>query len=199
MRIKKTKKRLVLAPLLKPKRLDLNEHQLALHRLLSEISVGDLVFLEGEIHRSLPPGVLESRAHFRKGLRYYTPGDILSATGLSKQTVDKYVHGFLRIVRREGESTAEFNKRKMLADRPDAPLLENLPEVEGVDKFEVRLVSSRVLIFLILAPTQVRGAAAPALKQLRKLLSEASLLQAGRPRPIHQNSSVTSWEVSNGK
>jgi len=198
MKIKKAKKRLVPAPLLKPKRLDLNEHQLALHRLLSELSIEDLVFLEVEIHSSLPPGVLESRDHFRKGLRYYTPGDILLATGLSKQTVAKYIDGFLRIVRREGESTEEFNKRKVLADRPDAPLLANLPGVEGVDKYEVRLVSSRVLIFLILAPTQVRGAK-PLLTLLRKLLSEASVLQAGRPRPIHKNSSVTSWEVSNGK
>jgi hypothetical protein len=51
-----------------------------------------------------------------------------------------------------------------------------------------------MLIFLVLAPTQVRGDN-PELKQLRKTLSESSLLVAGRPAPIHKNSNVTTWKV----
>lgn len=177
----------------KPKRLDLNEHQLSLQRTISEISTEDLVFLEGEIHRTLPPGTLNSPLYFRKGLRYYFPEDVQFATGLSKSSVDKYIDGYLRVVRRKDESSEDFRKRKEFVDRPDAPLLKNLPEVEPSGK-DFRLISSRILIFLVLAPAQIKGDK-PNLVVLRKLLSEASALQAGKPKPIHKNSSVTTWEV----
>ncbi len=195
MKIKKAKKRIVPLPVKKPKRLDLNEHQLSLQRLISEISTEDLIFLEGEIHRFLPPGMLKSPLYFKRGLRFYGVQDVMAVTGLSKQTVDKYVDGYLRIVRREGESAGDFSNRRLLADRPDAPLLKNLPEVEIENKSETRLVSSRVLLFLILAPAQVKGDK-PYLEALRKILPESSFLQAGKPTPIHKNSSVKTWEVS---
>ena len=182
-------------PNLKAKRVDLNEGQLALQRLVENLPVEELVYLEGEIHKILPPGALETRLR-RKGLRFYSPKEVASATGLSLKTVYKYVDGFLRVVRREGETQEDFRKRAVLADRSDAPLLQRLSdfEREGLPAGEIRLISSRVLIFLILAPTGVRGEK-PLLENLRKILSESSILDSGRPTPIHRNSNVTTWEI----
>lgn len=194
MRLKKAKKRITPQPLkLKPKRLDLNEHQISLQRKISEISTEDLISLEGEIHRTFPQGTLSSPIYFRKGLRYYFPEDVQSVTGLSKKTLEKYIEGYLRVVRRQEESSEDFSKRKKLVDRPDAPVVKNVSEEDPSKDF--RLISSRILIFLILAPAQVKGDK-PNLRHLRKLLSESSTLQKGSPKPIHRNSSVTTWSVS---
>jgi hypothetical protein len=193
VKITRAKKRVLPEPLLKPKRLDLNEAQLLLQRQVSEISTEDLIFLEGEIHRILPPGALET-CFRRKGLRYYRPQDLIQVLGVSEQTFDKYADGYLRLVRREGETPREFYARKVQANRPDAPLVKDLPE--GAEACEdYRLISSRILIFLVLAPAQVKGNK-PNFKLLRELLSGCSQLQVGRPLPIHKNSGVTTWEVS---
>ena len=171
----------------------MNEAQLLLQRQVSEISPEDLIFLEGEIHRVLPQGSLET-CFRRKGLRYYRPRDLIQVLGISEQTFDKYADGYLRLVRREGETPQEFYARKVQARRLDAPRVKDLPEgVEACGDF--RLVSSRILIFLVLAPAQVKGDK-PNFKMLRELLSGSSHLQAGRPLPIHKNSGVTTWEVS---
>lgn len=189
MKIRKARKKVEQTPLLKPKRVDLNEAQLHLQRKLSELAIPDLTLLEGEVLRVHDR--LKACGH-SAGVSFYKPSEIAQCLGLSMQTVVKYTDGYLRIVRREEESVEDFRKRKRKALRSDAPT-DTLPKAEVPEDY--RVLSSRVLLFLILAPAQVRGGN-PGLKLLRELLSGSSHLQAGRPLPIHKNSGVTTWEVS---
>jgi hypothetical protein len=189
MRIQRAKKRVEEAPLLKPKRVDLNEAQLHLQREVSEISLPDLALLEGEVLRAHES--LKACSH-SGSISFYKPSEIAQCLGLSKQTVEKYADGYLRIVRREQESLEEFRERKLKAHRLDAPV-GVLPRADVPEDF--RVLSSRVLVFLVLAPTQVRGDN-PNLKSLRETLSGISQLQACRSLPIHKNSGVTTWQVS---
>lgn len=179
MRIQRAQKRIDAVPLTKPKRVDLNEAQLHLQRKLSELPEGDLSPLWGAILQAYPE-LLFSLGGGKAG----SP-EVAKALGVSRATIDKYVYSYLRVVQREGESAAEFQLRKaQVRPTADAYLLQDGNWV----------LSPRMLIFLVLAPTQVRGDN-PELKQLRKTLSESSLLVAGRPAPIHKNSNVTTWKV----
>lgn len=167
---------------LKPKRLDLNEEQLTLQRAIAELSLEQVLFLDLMVHSALEKPSLEIRG-VSAGLRFYSPDDVAKATGLSKQTVVKFTCGYLRLVKRGDESAEDFRKRFLLADRPDAP--------GGF----FQLISSRVLLFCLLAPTQMRGEKL-ALKSIREFLASSKILAPSSPRRIHANSVVTTWETS---
>ena len=197
MKIRTIKKRVAEKEVRKPKRVDLNENQLALRRLIADLAVEEVVYLEGLIHKSLT-GSLPSKA-LRRGVRFYDPNTLQEALGLSPDTAEKYTDGYLRLVRRDDESPEEFYLRKRKANREDAPLVDKTELMEAVSPKTYRLISSRVLLFLLLGPTSVRRVEGNPGKQkyaeLRKQLSEVSFLKISRPLKIQSNSSVISWTV----
>jgi hypothetical protein len=192
VKIIRAKKRAIeVVPKFKPKRLDLNEDQIFLQRKISEASQSEVFSWEEEIQRTLPEGSLPAD-FVRDGIRFYAPTKVAQVLGVSHPTVNKYTEGYLRIVRREGENPKDFRERRNKTSRPDSPLTSEIfPSIFHQDSW---LISSRVLIFLILAPAQIRTDN-PHLRSLRSSLEGRSSLKAGRPLPIHKNSGVTTWEV----
>lgn len=117
--------------------------------------------------------------------RFYRSPEVSKVLGISPQTIERYIYGYLRIVRREEETSAEFHARK-------TQVLKTAEAYRTPQ--EHWMLSARILIFLVMAQTQVRGFN-PTLKLLRKSLAESSRLDVCRPLPIHKNSGVTTWVV----
>lgn len=187
MKIRRPIQRKAVPPKTKPKRLDLNPRQQALLRKIEGLPREEIVSFEAQVvsrgNWYLGPTYVCPEGH-----RYYHPTEVALYLGWSAATVENYTDRFLRLVRREGETAKEFRARKGKADRADAPLVSRFKhEVEGT----YRLISARVLMFIVLAPTQVRGEHRDFIRELRQI----SALPPGKAQAIGATSSVTRWEV----
>ena len=98
----------------------------------------------------------------------------------------------LRIVRRPDEPAAEYRARKLAANPDSAPLVSDFEHVGGDVRKTHRLLSSRILIFLVLAPAYLKGEDREALRDLREEFQEFGL-KSGKAKKIGANSSVIRW------
>jgi hypothetical protein len=187
VKVRRPIQRRVEKPLLKPKRLDLNPGQFAILRRLEGLTPVEARSL---VHRALKSGSWKLDPAYQRGAFFFwDPKDLSSFLGWSGPTVEKYTDLFLRIVRREGESAQEFRERKSKANPEEAPLTSSLP---GWNPGEApRLVSDRIFLFLILAPTQIRGKNRDLVEFLRAELE----LPSGKPQKIGPTSPVVKWVV----
>lgn len=189
MKIRRPIQRKAVPPKTKPKRLDLNPRQQALLRKIEGLSQEEVASFEAQVV-SRGNWYLGPTYVCPEGDRYYHPTEVALYLGWSAATVENYTDRYLRLVRREGETAKEFRARKAKADRADAPLVSRLKhEVDAEGAY--RLISPRVLMFVVLAPTQVRGEHRDFIRELRQI----STLPPGKAQPIGATSSVTRWEV----
>lgn len=83
-------------------------------------------------------------------LALFTPNDLVEYAGLHADTVDKYLHNYIGVLR----DTPDYKEARMTYAHSDAPwgkdyspyLAEPLP---------LRLVSARALVFLVMAPASI--------------------------------------------
>ena len=195
MRLKKARRRFDTPEVTKPKRTDLNEAQFRVYNRIrtlpnSEILQAELRVLQGGVEgEKLIPVA-------RKGATsFYDPVQVARFLGWSPETVEKYMYLYLRVVRRDDESAAEYRARKLGAAPESAPLLKNFERAPGVDPSKtVRLLSTRILVFLVLAPTYLKGGGQKALQDLRSDFEEVGL-KSGRAKRILKGSSVVRWTL----
>ena len=185
-------------------RLGLNESQTALRDRLA--LVGD-VFI-AQMLRDLR-GILaldeawpNSDLHKSSSLPFFTVQGIADDTGLSADTVDKYVHAFIGLTQED----ADYRTKRVTVDHKDAPLITLTGADDHTGVYVVqrgvpfreflalhagkfideggnlislpygviphRLVSTRAMLFSILAPTMVKSSSKQGLKQARAELTE---------------------------
>ena len=190
MKVRRPIQRKVEEPKTKPKRLDLNPRQLMLQGKVAALPVEEVRSFESKAIAH-GPWLLRPAYTSPEGDNYYHPEEVALYLGWSSATVDNYTDRFLRIVRREGESAKEFRARKAKARRPEAPLVEDLPDLQPLTEDVFRLISARVLMFIVLAPAQVKGHHRDFIRELRGM----STLRPGRAQKIGATSPVTRWEV----
>lgn len=192
MRLKKPKRRFDVPAQTKPKRTDLNETQKrVLKRVLSmrgeDVLQAELRVMQGGVSGE----VLIPNA--RKGATsFYDPKRVAAFLGWSKATVERYMYLYLRIVRRPNEPASEYRARKLAANPDSAPLVSDFEHVGGDVRKTHRLLSSRILIFLVLAPAYLKGDDRQALRDLRDEFQEFGL-KSGKAKKIGSNSSVIRW------
>ena len=191
MKLKKSQKRVESPPATKPKRLDLNSNQRRVLEKVLALSRSDLSDLMVEVVKwggSFQPSFCSSQKFF------YDPYYVASFLGISPATVDRYTDGFLRIVRREGESARDFRLRKQTFSSPDAPLVSEINSMVGVTPCTYRLISDRIVIFVCLSTTSVRSPDKK-LRGLQILLQDMTGISPAKARKIGPLESVRKWDV----
>ena len=132
-------------------------------------------------------------------LPFFTIQGIASETGLSTDTVDKYVHAFIGLT----QDDPDYRAKRVTFDHPHAPLIIETKEPDGGFAYEIasgkpfcqinpaadetytdefgneiilpfgalphRLVSTRALLFVILAPTTIKSSAKSAVLKAARL------------------------------
>jgi hypothetical protein len=192
MRLKKPKRRFDVPAQTKPKRTDLNETQKRLLKRVLSLRGADVLQAELRVMQGGIPGeVLIPNA--RKGATsFYDPKRVAAFLGWSKPTIERYMYLYLRIVRRPGESPADYRERKNAANPDSAPLVSSFEHTGGDLSKVRRLLSSRILIFLVLAPAYLKGENRQALRDLREEF-EGFGLKSGKAKKIGPSASVIRW------
>jgi hypothetical protein len=202
MKFRKTQRRVETPAVTKPKRTGLNLQQIALLQQVRDLPAEDILRAEEAIH--------EARVGRQLGLTvvgrttFYDPRHIAEFLGWSIQTVTRYLYAYLRVIRRDDETAREFRQRRSAADPDAAPLLSTISKGAdlGTHPKTYRLVSTRILVWLVMAPTYLKGddpdGKRDVLRQLREDLS-AGGLKSGKAKKIGANASVTSWEIEPSK
>lgn len=189
MKLKQRPKKVRVLPDQKPKRLDLNSnHRRVLEKVesLSPEMVAEMVAEIEEWGGSLTPS-------FSQDQPFYDPSYIASFLGLSLPTVERYTDGFVRIIRREGESAKDFKARKRTFHSPETPLLSRIL-AQNTSPRSYRLISARVLIFVCLSTTSVRSAD-KRLRDLQHSLQSMSGITPAKARKIGPLEAVRKWDV----
>ena len=167
-----------------------------------------------DVHEAWPNNALAKSA----SLPFFTIQGIASDTGLSTDTVDKYVHAFIGLT----QDDPDYRAKRVTFDHSHAPLIIETKEPDGGFAYEIasgrpfrqinpaadetytdefgnevilpfgamphRLVSTRAMLFTILAPTTIKSSAtSAALKAARRRLTEEFGLPAITSESIDGN------------
>ena len=167
-----------------------------------------------DVHEAWPNNALAKSA----SLPFFTIQGIASDTGLSTDTVDKYVHAFIGLT----QDDPDYRAKRVTFDHSHAPLIIETKEPDGGFAYEIasgrpfrqinpaadetytdefgnevilpfgalphRLVSTRAMLFTILAPTTIKSSAtSAALKAVRRRLTEEFGLPAITSESIDGN------------
>ena len=167
-----------------------------------------------DVHEAWPNNALAKSA----SLPFFTIQGIASDTGLSTDTVDKYVHAFIGLT----QDDPDYRAKRVTFDHSHAPLIIETKEQDGGFAYEIesgrpfrqinpaadetytdefgnevilpfgamphRLVSTRAMLFTILAPTTIKSSATSAvLKAVRRRLTEEFGLPAITSESIDGN------------
>ncbi len=128
------------------------------------------------------------------GQPFYDSSYIASFLGLSLPTVERYTDGFVRIIRRQGESAKAFKARKRTFHSSETPLVSRVGLSQGVSPGSYRLLSGRVVIFVCLSTTSVRSAD-KRLRDLQHSLQRMSGITPAKARKIGPLEAVRKWDV----
>lgn len=197
-KFRKVRRRVEVPAVKKPKRTGLNLQQLALLERVQGLPPEEILRAEEVIHKALPGKQLGVTVLGRT--TFYDPHNIAEFLGWSIPTVTRYLYAYLRIIRREGETAKEFRARCQAADPKPAPLLTTISNGAdlGTHPKTYRLVSTRILVWLALAPAYLKGDGREVLRNLREEL-HAEGLTTGKAKKIGANASVRAWEIEPSK
>ena len=176
MKVRKAKKRFEPMPETIRKRNDLNNTQLMLLSRVRSVSEEEVSFLSSQ---------LSSKKH-RNG--FYDPLEVSQELGVSRSSIEHYIHCYLRVVRREGEMAKEFSIRKRKSNYDESPL-------ERTPSGFFRWASPKIILFCILAPTRVAGNN-DRLREIRNNLKEMLEVELGKKSKIKSFEQTHSWETN---
>lgn len=85
-----------------------------------------------------------------EGEAYFTPNDLVEYAGLHADTVDKYLHNYIGVLR----DTPDYKDARMTHAHADAPWGKDYASLLA-DPLPLRLVSARALVFIVMAPASI--------------------------------------------
>jgi hypothetical protein len=198
MKLRKPKRRVAIPAKVQAKRLDLNPAQRIVLRRIKEMPSEQVLLMEGMIlSLSGTPYALVPR-FWSEGVSFYDPRQVAGFLGWSHSTIERYMYCYLRIIRREGEAAKDYRLRKRASNPAEAPLIATINPIGHCAPESHRLMSSRMLLFMVMGPTQVKGKDREFIHQLRKRLTEAAHFSAAKAQRIGPNASVTHFELEPG-
>jgi hypothetical protein len=134
----------------------------------------------------------------------FLPEDVVKA-GFSTHTISRFTEFLLGIARKPGEHEDSYHDRKELFDHSYAPLVRdssgkvhtrwrsiNFPSHSPLPH---RLISERLLLFMALGITVVKGNKVPEKKRLREVLEEISGIKPAKACPISPDDEVRYWKT----
>ena len=80
----------------------------------------------------------------------FTPNDLVEYAGLHADTVDKYLHNYIGVLR----DTPDYKDARMTHAHADAPWGKDY-DLYLADPLPLRLVSARALVFIVMAPASI--------------------------------------------
>lgn len=83
-------------------------------------------------------------------LALFTPNDLVEYAGLHADTVDKYLHNYIGVLR----DTPDYKEARMTYAHHDAPWGKDYDPYLA-DPLPLRLVSARALVFIVMAPASI--------------------------------------------
>ena len=134
----------------------------------------------------------------------FLPEDVVKA-GFSTHTISRFTEFLLGIARKPGEHEDSYHDRKELFDHSYAPLVRdssgkvhtrwrsiNFPSHSPLPH---RLISERLLLFMALGITVVKGNKVQEKKRLREVLEEISGIKPAKACPISPDDEVRYWKT----
>ena len=176
MKVRKVTKKVSVPETHIHKRLDLNPKQRNLLDKVNNLSVTDLNIFLDILKQEYPtlPNVTTG---------FFDPIAIGKVLGISHVTMDLYTHLYLRIVKREDESSNEYKTRKIVTESDLCPL-------QTTPSGYHRVINPRCLLFCVLAPTRVNNTK---LKQVREEISKKLNTSVAKSSIISSNEQTRHW------